>query len=116
MNRTIVKTGVVLMVQANGHIQRDIGLMGVRLYGDLHVVGKCAVVYYPLQTLDGKTESPRCTMPADGVLNLEETDYFQRHGSPFSILIAPASCIKITRGSWDPLDFNRWVAAGGMWA
>lgn len=112
MNRTIVKTGVVLLVQANGHIQRDIGILGERLYGDLHVVGKCAVVYYPAQTLRGE-ESPMCTKPAHGVLNLEETDYFQRHGNPFSILIVRSQCIKLEMQALHPYDYEKWREAGG---
>ncbi len=106
---TIVKTGAVLSVEDWEKFGRNQGI-GRQLYGDLHIVGNAAVMYYPPN--QEMVESPR---PNHGVLLLGPAEYsmFHRTGEPFSILIVQAKFIKMKKSALHSLDMNKWIAAQG---
>lgn len=92
MTRTIVKTAAMLKVR--GHPSST-------LYGDVHVVGNCAVIDFPQQS----------DYPAiDGFITLEDS-YFLRHSTPYSVLVIPAQMIEWGPGVLHPLDQAKWDAA-----
>lgn len=77
------------------------------VYGDLHLVGNCAILYYPKdQVAHGKV---------DGWIDLNMGyDCFQRNTSPFHILVLPAARVSILQSKVYPTDWDIWKRAGGL--
>jgi hypothetical protein len=98
---TIIKTGVRLSYtgyDGHNHI----------LYGDLHSVGNCAIIYYPPNQEPWQTSEPHGRLTD---ISLER--FFQRDGSPYYIVVVEARFIWMTRDSLHPFDLAKWSAAGG---
>jgi hypothetical protein len=99
---TIVKTGCRLLTYYQSDPPRV-------LYGDLHVVGNCAIMYYP------PNQGPWQEVSDHGTLTYgSDGDEFQRDGSPFNILVVPADRIILKPDALHPLDMGKWVTAGGL--
>ena len=114
----IVKTGVVLVKRnepSTSFLVDDYKHMGAHasiypgpptVYGDLHVVGNCAVLYYP------PTQVPWGT--SHGWIDLDYgNECFQRDTQPFRILVLPAHRVIMRRGAMHPFDAHRLIHAGG---
>ena len=114
MTRTIVKTGCVLTLpqQDRCGFVRDILDMteGHRdtLYGDLHVVGNCAVMYFPEQQTTWKKVHGRFI----GIAN-PHYKFFARNAKPHCILVIPAEVIIMEYAALHENDRSAWQLAGG---
>jgi hypothetical protein len=115
---TIVKTGVVLLKcnepypfwLTSQYLTGD-GEPGPpvsTIYGDLHVVGNCCILYYPAtQVMWGASH---------GWIDLKDPHQrlFQKDTTPFKVLVVPASRITIRRDALHPIDLSKFVGAGGL--
>lgn len=93
---TCIKTGVILeVVGYDNHIE------GNTVYGDLHLVGNCCILYYP------ETQAP--LEKRHGILHLD-TNYpcFSRQSKPYNILVIPAKCIELNRNDIHPSDMEKF--------
>jgi len=118
---TIVKTGIVLQLEGVNqddlmHLHRyeripmaslgdgDTGTSVFTIYGDMHVVGQCALLYVPNE----QTTWPKI----HGSLSLVGR-YFFRATQPHSLLVVEAQRIAVERDSIHELDLEVFVRAGG---
>ncbi len=106
-----VKSGCVLSVIGD-RWEVEYCFSGPRpqLYGDLHVVGNCAIIYYPrFQANVGDKMSP------NGTINFPTgVTVFQRDGEAQCILVIQAKYIEMQKSKIHPLDAELLCAAGGV--
>src|SRR5262245_25100142 len=111
----IVKTGVILKM-VGGYpgmlfsrvAPEDTSLDVVdTLYGDLHVIGDCAIVYYPPMQAPHRASHGWLTL--NGV-----EDMFQRASNPHCILVLQAKYVRMRKAALHPLDLSRFELAGGI--
>lgn len=105
---TVVKTGVVLLKQNEPYphyISDSYGIATV--YGDLHVVGRCCILYYPANQVKWGA--------SHGWINLEDPFQrnFQRDTEPFKIFVIPANRVTLRRDCLHPDDLAKFIEAGG---
>lgn len=113
---TIVKTGVVLQKLNEPTVaylfQKTVPQDGFHkintVYGDLHIVGNCCVLYYPSIQVHWGT--------SHGWIDLTDPhiENFQRDGADQSILVIPARMIRLRRDALHPIDLSKFVGAGGV--
>jgi len=113
--RTIVKTGVVLLISGyDPHRDKipaaELGDVGVgnnyfTIYGDMHVVGQCAVLYVPNKQVPNWPK-------VHGTISLVGK-YFYRKGEPYSTIVLEAQRIYVERDALHELDLEVFVRAGG---
>ena len=116
--RTIVKTGIVLQLDGASiedfmHLQRcDRMPMAVdegnifTMYGDMHVVGQCSVLYLP---------NHQVTWPKiHGTISLKGKYFYRpQDDPPHSILVVESQRIAIDRDALHEFDLDIFVRAGG---
>lgn len=98
MTNTCVKTGVILETR-NHHRFKE------HLYGDLHIVGNCGIIYYPFAQHEWGA--------AHGWIDLGGR-IFQRDVLPWAILVVDASCIYIRNSALHEFDRILFLGAGGQ--
>lgn len=113
---SIVKTGVILKMTnepRRGYLyqeampQQDLYKLET-VYGDLHVVSACCVLYYPrIQIAWGTTH---------GWIDLYDPHMqnFQRNGQDQHVLVLPAFRVRMRRGAMHPIDLEKFHNAGGI--
>jgi len=113
--RTIVKTGVVLLINEYDPYSSDkipaaeLGDVGVgnncfTIYGDMHVIGQCVVLYVP----NDQVPWPK----VHGTLSLVGK-YFYRHAEPYSTIVLEGQRIAVERDALHEIDLETFVRAGG---
>ena len=113
---TIVKTGVILRKVNEPRyaylfqkaIPQEHLSQILTVYGDLHVVGDCCVLYYPETQVSWGT--------SHGWIDLYDPyqQNFQRDTSPDRILILSAYRVRLRRGAMHPIDLEKFINAGGI--
>lgn len=108
---TIVKTGCVLSVDGDPNEIEHIFLeRRPQLYGDMHIVGNCAIIYYPRFQAEVGDK-----MSSNGIITFPTgVSVFQRNGEKQCILVIQAKYIKMERSKIHPLDAAKLQAAGGV--
>lgn len=113
---SIIKTGVILRKVNEPRyaylfqqtLPQDQFSQITTVYGDLHVVGNCCILYYPeVQVMWGTSH---------GWIDLYDPYgmHFQRDTSPDRILVLPAYQVRMRRGSMHPTDLEKFKLAGGI--
>lgn len=97
-----IKTGVVLKIENDGHVPD-----GTTIYGDLHLVGNCCILYHPHDQVPHRVTHGKLDM--DFGRNL-----FQRESRPFDILVIPAARVTMRKGSMHEWDLSLFQGAGGI--
>ena len=95
---TVVKTGVILEPRNNHRF-------GEYLHGDLHIVGNCAIIFYPIAQVPWGS--------SHGWIDLGNR-FFDKDYPPFGTLVIPASCVYIRRSCLHEFDLGTFVTAGGQ--
>ena len=109
---TIVKTGVVLKKINVSNAYDWPGFKDGKpidtIYGDLHVVGGCCILYYPPTQVEWGV--------SHGWIDLADpyNEFFDRKTVPDHILVLPASHVKLRRGALHPHDMAKFIAAEGL--
>ena len=103
---TCVKTGVILLVKWSANWTQDPRI----IYGDLHLVGSCAIIYYPSQQDAWQVKKRNY----HGVLTVgPDAVDFQRDTMPFHIWAVPISWIRMRTDTLHHIDDDKWRKAGG---
>lgn len=115
MKRTIIKTGCVLQCKPGTFDIYDSTLppMGrwedntLTIYGDLHVVGKCCILYMPIKQIDGW---PR----VHGLIGFEGRYFWRGYTKPYGTLVIESRHIELHVGALHELDWAEFIEAGGQ--
>lgn len=104
----VIKTGVILRKRNEPTIgflsDEDAGLSTV--YGDLHLVGDSAILYYPKNQLEHGV--------SHGWIDLDMgMNMWLRNTSPYHVLVIPANRIILRRAVIWPTDVPLWKRSGG---
>lgn len=107
----VIKTGVILTKRSEPTIDfltdsYQPGGEGT-VYGDLHLIGNCAILYYPKDQM--KHNVPHGWVDLDMGYGS-----WVRHTSPFHILAIPAKQIMLIKGAIHSSDWDLWQRAGGL--
>ncbi len=118
MPRTIIKTGCVLQCATGSFNEYDACMPPMYkdqnksffVYGDLHVVGNCCVMYMPpIQIV---------AAPVHGLVSLVGKWFWRRsrHGEHDASFVVPADRIRLKPGVLCPHEFPWFQDAGGsLW-